>query len=223
MTDNDRPQDPGDRPVPAEPEPKPQVDGPAGGESSPPPYVPPEAEEGATEPRKRGSVNYQDGTTKPKQPSVAEQRARREALRKQREEEQAAIDEAERKRKKRKRLLIGSGVTVGVVALVAVIYAASTPDEVTARCVDGNGVVVDDDYCDDGYATSHGGYHSGGFIYIGGSSYRYNYGGSGSVGQKATGGTYVAPSADTSVKTSSGKSVSRGGLGVSGGGKSGGS
>nr|WP_026316401.1 hypothetical protein [Actinokineospora enzanensis] len=175
------------------------------------------------EPRKRGSVSYQDENTRTKKPSVAEQRARRDALRKQREAEDAERAEVERKRKLRKRILIGTGVTVGVVALVAVIYAASTPDDVTAHCTDKNGVVVDDDYCDDGYATAHGGYSSGGFIYIGGSSYRYNYGGSGSVGQHVTGGSYVAPSSGATVKTSSGKTVSRGGLGVSSGGKSGGS
>ncbi|GLW91984.1 hypothetical protein [Actinokineospora globicatena] len=172
---------------------------------------------------KRGSISYQDETTAAKKPSVAEQRARRDAQRRQREAEQAAYEEAERKRKKRKRILIGSGVTVGVVALVAVIYAASTPDEVTAQCTTSDGTIVDDDYCDSTYASGHGGYSSGGFIYIGGTSYRYNYGGSGSVGQKVSGGSYVSPSSDTTVKTNSGKTVQRGGLGVSSGGKSGGS
>ncbi|CRK60872.1 FIG01038256: hypothetical protein [Alloactinosynnema sp. L-07] len=176
---------------------------------------------------KRGSISYQEpGKTAPRQQSLADRRAREVAQRKAREAEEAAYAEAERKRKLRKRILIGAGVTVGVVAVVAVIYAASTPDEVTAQCTDTNGVIVDDDFCDQNYATSHGGYHSGGFIYIGGSSYRYNYGGTGVKGQTVAGGSYVAPSDRTPVKTASGKSVQRGGLGVGGsssGGKSGGS
>ncbi|MBM7771166.1 hypothetical protein JOD54_001370 [Actinokineospora baliensis] len=218
MTDNDRPKD-------AEQ----AAEQPSSGNTSDnstdkttevPAYVP---EPLAQDEPKRGSISYQDERTAAKKPSVAEQRARRDAQRRKREAEQAEWEEAERKRKKRKRILIGSGVTVGVVALVAVIYAASQPDEVTATCTDSNGVVVDDDYCDSTYASSHGGYTSGGFIFIGGSSYRYNYGGSGTVGQKVTGGTYVAPSSGTSVKTKSGSTVQRGGLGVSSGGKSGGS
>ncbi|MDQ3579344.1 MAG: hypothetical protein M3443_17480, partial [Actinomycetota bacterium] len=79
---------------------------------------------------------------------------------------------------------------------------------------------------DPSYAASNGGYTSGGFIFIGGSSYRYNYGGTGAIGQRVSGGSYTAPSGNTSVKTQSGKSVQRGGLGVGSsgsGGKSGGS
>ncbi|WP_436493123.1 hypothetical protein [Actinokineospora sp. HUAS TT18] len=184
-----------------------------------PKYVPEEP--------KRGSISYQEpGKTTPREASLADKRAREVARRKEREAQEAAYAEAERKRKLRKRILIGAGVTVGVVAVVAVIYAASTPDEVTATCTDSNGVIVDDDFCDESYATSHGGYHSGGFIYIGGSSYRYNYGGTGVKGQTVSGGSYVAPSDRTPVRTASGKSVQRGGLGVGGsssGGKSGGS
>ncbi|SDJ44264.1 hypothetical protein SAMN05192558_12338 [Actinokineospora alba] len=206
MTDNDKPTD-------------------DGSPKQPPPYQPPEPPD-AVEAR-RGSVSYQEpGKTAPRAPSLADQRAREVARRREREAAEAEFIEAERKRKKRKRILIGAGVTVGVVAVVAVIYAASTPDPVTATCTDSNGVVVDEDYCDENYARSHGGYHSGGFIYIGGSSYRYNYGGTGSPGQRVSGGTYVAPSDRTPVKTASGKSVTRGGLGVGGsstGGKSGGS
>lgn len=206
MTDNDKPTD-------------------DGSPEQPPPYQPPEARE-VSEAR-RGSVSYQEpGKTAPRAPSLADQRAREVARRREREAAEAEYLETERKRKKRKRILIGAGVTVGVVAVVAVIYAAATPDPVTATCTDSNGVVVEEDFCDENYARSHGGYHSGGFIFIGGSSYRYNYGGAGSPGQRVTGGTYVAPSGNTPVRTASGKSVSRGGLGVSGGsggGKSGGS
>ncbi|WP_235926781.1 hypothetical protein [Actinokineospora pegani] len=207
MTDNDKPNGP---------------DLPPGGDPDP------QANQGATgrddAGSRRGSVNFQDpSSTTPREPTLAEQRARREALRREREREVAEYEEAERKRNKRKRILIGAGVTVGVVAVVAVIYASATPDEeVTAQCVDSNGVIVDDDYCD-ANSSSHNGYSSGGFIYIGGSSYRYNYGGSGTVGQRVTGGSYAAPSSGTSVKTQSGKTVQRGGLGVGGSGKSSGS
>jgi type II secretory pathway pseudopilin PulG len=207
MTDNDKPN--GD-----------------GSAEQPPPYVPEKPETPDEPDTRRGSVSFQEaGTTTPRAPSLADQRAREVARRREREEAEAAFAEAARKRKRRKRILIGAGVTVGVVAVVAVIYASSTPDQVTAQCTS-NGVIVDDDYCDDSYATSHGGYSSGGFVYIGGSSYRYNYGGSGSKGSTVSGGSYVAPSSRTPVATSSGKSVQRGGLGVGGsssGGKSGGS
>lgn len=190
----------------------------------PPPYRAPEPEDSDAAERRTGSISYQDpNSTVRREPSLAERRARQEAQRRARDAEYAAAAEAEERAKKRKRILVGTGVTVGVVALVAVIYAASQPDEVTAQCVDQSGVIVDDDYCDDGYARSHGGYTSGGFIYIGGTSYRYNYGGSGAVGQRVSGGSYVKPSSGTTVTTNSGKTVQRGGLGVGGSGKSGGS
>jgi hypothetical protein len=173
-------------------------------------------------------MRFQDAeSTTPREPTVGEQRARRMALERQREEQMAVREETERKSKVRRRILIGSGVTVGVVAMVAVWYAAATPDEVTAHCVADDDVIQNDDVCDENYVRSHGGYHSGGFFYlpIGGGSYRqyhYNYGGSGAVGQKVSGGSRVAPSGST-VKTSSGKTIQRGGFGISGGGKSGGS
>ncbi|GAA1252717.1 hypothetical protein GCM10009676_44560 [Prauserella halophila] len=52
--------------------------------------------------------------------------------------------------------------------------------------------------------------------------YRYNYGGSGAPGTKVQGGTYNKPSG-ANITTRSGKTVQRGGFGVSGGsfGKSG--
>ena len=93
---------------------------------------------------------------------------------------------------------------------------AVDPKNVTAQCTDSNNVIVDDDYCDESYYRSHGGYSSGGFIYIGGSSYRYNYGGSGVVGQKAVGGSYTIPKG-ANVTTKSGTSVQRGGFGISSG------
>nr|WP_030480348.1 hypothetical protein [Lentzea albidocapillata] len=158
----------------------------------------------------------QAGVTKPRQATVAEQRARAAALKAQQERFAAESAAFEKKRKTRKRLLIGGGVTVGVVALVAIWYAAASPKNVRAQCTDSNNVIVDDDYCDESYYRSHGGYSSGGFIYIGGTSYRYNYGGTGSVGQKAVGGSYTVPKG-ANVTTKSGTTVQRGGFGVSSG------
>nr|WP_170212078.1 hypothetical protein [Saccharothrix australiensis] len=164
----------------------------------------------------------QPGVTRPRPPTLAEQRARNEAARQQREAELALEAEQARKKKLRKRLLIGGGVAAGVAGVVAIWYAASSPDEVEAQCTQ-DGVVVEDRYCDENYARSHGGYYSGGFIYIGGSSYRYHYGGSSApVGQKVSGGSYTIPKG-ANVTTKSGTTIQRGGFGVSGGSKSGGS
>jgi hypothetical protein len=116
-----------------------------------------------------------------------------------------------------------------VVALVAVWYAAATPDEVTAHCVgQSDSLSESEDYCDENYVRSHGGYHSGGIFFLpipggGYNQYRYNYGGS-VAGGRVTGGSYTAPSGNTTVKSSSGRTVQRGGFGISSGGsKSGGS
>jgi hypothetical protein len=180
---------------------------------------------------RRGRVRYQDpDTTKPREPTVAEQRARREAQRRERAQRDAAEAAEARKRKIRKRVLVGGGVAVGVVALVAVVYAASQPDEVTAQCVDPQGVVVPDENCG---GTQQGGYYdSGGHfvpIFIGGfgNQYHYNYGSNSPVGTRATGGSTAPPASGTTVRsgtsgstlgTSNGSSgtVSRGGLGVGG-------
>lgn len=189
----------------------------------------------ANEPEpKRGQIRFQDPeTTTARAPTLGEQRARRKAIVEQREERERALaetEEAERKSRVRRRIMIGGGVTVGVVALVAVWYAAATPDEVTASCVGVDDQVIqsDENVCDENYVSTHGGYHSGGifFLPIPGSpgsyrQYQYNYGGSGVPGQRVSGGSTAAPSGNTSVKTNSGKTVQRGGFGVSSGGKSG--
>ena len=152
-------------------------------------------------------------------------RARRKALEDEAQRESAELERVERKSRLRRRILIGSGVTVGVVALVAVWYSAATPNEVTANCVGNDDVLVqDENVCDENYVTSHGGYHSGGFFFLplpggGYSQYHYNYGGNVGAGGKVTGGTLSAPSGNTTVKTSSGKTVQRGGFGISSGGK----
>ncbi|QFZ23947.1 hypothetical protein EKG83_00595 [Saccharothrix syringae] len=169
----------------------------------------------------RGKVRSQEpGRTRPRPATVAEQRARALAIQQERDAEAAREAEEKRRKKLRKRLLIGGGVAVGVVGVVAIWYAVASPDEVDAQCTM-DGVVVDDDYCDDNYVRSHGGYSSGGFFYIGGNSYRYHYGGpSTPVGQKVSGGSYTLPKG-ANVSTSSGKVIQRGGFGVSGGSKSG--
>ena len=180
------------------------------------------------EPR-RGRVRYQDPeSTTPREPTVAEQRARREAERRRKAQEEAAAAAEERKSKIRKRVLIGGGVAVGVVAVVAIAYAASSGgDEVNAQCTDQNGVVVDDSNCG---GTPTNGYYGGGFvpIFLGGfgNQYHYNYGSSSPVGTVARGGSVTAPPSGTSIRsgttgsslgsTSSNGTVSRGGLGVSG-------
>lgn len=187
---------------------------------APPPYVPAPTPQDAPQ-TGRGQVRRQEpGKTKPRPPTVAEQRARAQAIEQEREAQRAREAEEKRRKKLRKRLLIGGGVTVGVVGVVAIWYAAASPDEVDAQCTM-DGVVVDDDYCDENYVRSHGGHYSGGFFYIGGNSYRYHYGGpSTPVGQKVSGGSYTLPKG-ANVSTSSGKVIQRGGFGVSGSGKSG--
>ncbi|MEU4739291.1 hypothetical protein AB0G02_02350 [Actinosynnema sp. NPDC023658] len=201
---------------------EPNGPGPQAGGASPPPYVPPTPQEPPAT-GGRGQIRSQEaGRTKPRPPTLAEQRARAAAIEQQREQQLAVEAEEARRRKVRKRLFVGGGVAVGVVGVVAIWYAVSSPDDVEAQCTRDD-VVVDDQYCDESYASSHGGYSSGGFIYIGGSSYRYHYGGSSvPVGSKVTGGTYTMPKG-ANISTKSGTVVQRGGFGVSGGSKSGGS
>jgi hypothetical protein len=200
-------------------------------------------------------MRFQDETTTPREPTLAERRAREQARRRAEEAERAAEEEAGRKKRVRKRVLIGSGVTVGLVAVVAIGYALAAPEEeVQAQCVDEeSGVIVDDSNCVTPAANPT--YHGGGggyFIFLGsgGRQYRYNYGGSGALGQPVSGGTASAPKDGVTVRSSSGRvlsggsssggtsagsgsssggstagspSVSRGGLGVNGTGSSSGS
>src|SRR6266540_869481 len=115
-----------------------------------------EEPEGQEEPEsRRGRMRFQDETTTPREATLGEQRARRKALEREAEQE-AAGAELERKSRTRRRILIGSGVTVGVVALVAVWYNAATPSEVTANCVGNDDVLSqDENVCDENYVTSH--------------------------------------------------------------------
>jgi hypothetical protein len=165
-------------------------------------------------------MRFQDSNTRPKEPSLAEQRARQQALAQEERDEELAR-QADAKAATRRKILIGSGVTVGLVGLVATFYTVAKPENVTAVCTDSNGVVQNDEYCDESYVTTHHGYSSGGFWFIpipggGYQSYRYNYGGTGTIGQRVSGGSYDAPSSRANVTTHSGKSVQRGGFGISG-------
>lgn len=174
----------------------------------------------------RGRIRQQDESTAPREPSLAERRARERKL----ESDREAVRIKDARSKKNKRILIGTGATVGVVALIAGIYAASSDDEeVESRCVDENNVVVDDSNCQQP-AAQNSGYGGVGFFPIflggGGRQYHYNYGGGGGLGQVATGGTTAVPRDGTSVRSgTSGSSgtISRGGLGVTSGGSKGGS
>ncbi len=193
-----------------------------------------------------GSMSFQDpSSTTPRPPTLAEQKAREQAERRRQAAEAQEAQEAEDKRRKRKRILIGGGVTVGVVAVIAIGYAITQAggDAVRAQCVGEDGVIVADSNCVTP-ATSSTAYHSGGgfypiFIGGGGRQYYYNYGGSGGIGQRVSGGSTSTPTGNTRVTTSSGRtlsggtssgsvsggsgSVSRGGLGSSSGSSSSGS
>jgi hypothetical protein len=158
-----------------------------------------------------GSMTSQDpATTRPRPPTPAELRAREKYEKKQREIEEARLA-AEEKRKKRNRRLIGAGAGIGVVGVVAGLgYWAFSAPTVYAQCVrdepNGQPVIVPDSYC-----TGH---TSGlnGFFYYGGHQYRYYYGSSGLVGSRPIGGTTTRPP-NATIKTRSGSTIQRGGLG----------
>jgi hypothetical protein len=181
---------------------------------------PPESHEDQTEP-KPGSVRYQDAeTATPREPTLAEQRARAKAEAEERDRELAQA-EAERKAATKRKVLIGSGVTVGLVGMVASWYTVGQPEDVQAVCTDNSGTVVNDQDCDESYLTSHGAHYDSGSgfwilpLALGGGQYRYNYGGAGPVGTKVSGGSYTRPSG-ANISTKSGTSVQRGGFGISG-------
>jgi len=177
-----------------------------------------------------GRMRYQDHTTVPREPTLAERKARERALR-QAEVEWERQQAAEKKaRKTRKRVLIGAGATAGVAALIGIGYLLVQPDdEIDAQCVTDQGVVVDDSNCvtpATNTSYNHSGYYSGGgyygggyypvFIGSGGSQYHYNYGGYGTIGSVVSGGTTTVPPAGTPVRTSSGSGFSTGATGGGG-------
>jgi hypothetical protein len=98
-----------------------------------------------------------------------------------------------------------SHVSLGLLAALAVSLTSCNRREMQ-RCVDDHDMVVNDQFCDQGYGGSYprsGGYH-------------WYYGGSGSYlpGSQAFGGS-ATPHAGFSSVRSSGASVSRGGFGGS--------
>lgn len=176
------------------------------------------------------------GVTTPRPPTVAEARAREKARKRAEEQARAEADTEAAKKSKRKKLLIGGVAVIGVAGLVGggyLAYAAITaPDDVTAYCTIiakkgqqvavGNGqtitatqdnqeIVVPDNYCDDASRSSHGG--GTGIFILAGNQYRYYYGGSNTVGKPPVGGTTVKPKG-AEIKTKSGTTIQRGGLGT---------
>ena len=180
-------------------------------ETSEPPRPSDEADHQPGEPSTGGSMRFQDpATARPRPPTVGETRAREKAERKRQELEKARV-EAELKRYQRNQRLKGGAAVVGVVGVVAALgYWALSPRTVNAQCVQedasGGPIIVPDNYC-----TGHGSGIGGLFIYSG-HQYRYYYGSTGTVGARPAGGTTIAPKG-TTVKTSSGTTIQRGGLG----------
>lgn len=191
----------------------------------------------------QGRIRYQDPeSTTPREPTLAERRARERAEQRQREAEQAEREAAERQSAKRRKLLIGGGVTVGVVALVAAFYSASSysdqANSSTRYCSTEQGgatVAEQEQFCDENYVNTHGGYvdHGSGMFFMplflpGGQRvmqpYRYGYTSGGTpaptVGSTVRNPSFTKPSG-TTIKSPSGSTISRGGFGF--GGKSGGS
>ncbi len=179
-----------------------------------------------TEPAPRqGSMQRQEaGITQPRPPTVAESRARDKARKRAAEAQRAAVAAGEAKKRTRKRVMIGGVAIVGVAGLVGGGYLAyralTAPDQVTASCVkveNGQEIVVDDNNCGTGRPgfvdDSSYGHGSPGLIFLGGGpQYRYYYGGTPTIGKPPTGGTTVKPKS-TDIKTKSGTTVQRGGLG----------
>ncbi len=177
----------------------------------------------AGEPRPGRMERQEAGTTQPRPPTVAEARARDKARRQAEQAQRAAAEAEEAKRRTRKRVMMGGVAVVGVAALVGGGYlayrAVAAPEQVTASCVqvdeNGNEVVVADEYCGDGKTnfrsdTSHGG--GGSLILLGWPQYRYHYGGTPTIGKPPSGGSSVKPR-NAEIKTKSGTTIQRGGLG----------
>jgi hypothetical protein len=196
---------------------------------------------GADSAERRGQMRFQDAeTATPREPTLAEKRARMMAEKRREEEETARIAAATRKTEMRRKMMIGGGVTVGVVALVAAFYSAveysNQANAMQASCTAVNPatnepLVQPDEYCDQEYARTHGGHydsHSGLWLmplFLGGghfgppAQYRYSYSPSGTAvgapGQKLSSPTnYTKPGAGTRVTTKSGTTVQRGGFGI---------
>lgn len=176
----------------------------------------------AASPPRPGSIQRQEaGVTRPRPPTVAEARAREKARKRAEEAQQAAAAAEAAKKRTRKRVMIGGVAIVGVAALVGGGYLAyralAAPDRVTAQCMrieNGQEIVVDDSYCGEGRPgfVNDTGLNPGLIILGGGPQYRYYYGGTGAIGKPPTGGTTIKPKS-AEIKTKSGTTIQRGGLG----------
>lgn len=208
-------------------------------EGAEPPTTPQEsADDEAT---RQGQIRYQDAdSTAPREPTMAERRARERAEQRREEADEAERAAAARKSDKRRKIMVSSGVTVGVVALVAAFYSGTSYSQdknaSTQYCAsDPNGQTTSaqDQNCNEDYVNQNGGSvnHSTGMffmpMFIPGQGqvmqpYRYGYTSGGAapppVGSKVSSPNFSKPT-DSNVKSKSGNTVSRGGFGF---GKSGG-
>lgn len=191
---------------------------------------------------RRGQVRYQDPeSTAPREPTLAEKRARIAAEKRQESERAAEVAAATRKADIRRRAMIGGGVSVGVVALVAAFYSAveysneAYAQQATCSAPDPNNPGKDieqpEQNCDQEYAKANGGtfnpvtgmwlmplFLPGGRTAPPPSQYRYSYSPSGSPtagpGQTLSNPNFTKPPSGTKVTTKSGATVQRGGFGI---------
>ena len=183
----------------------------------------PELETADAASRRRGRIRQQDENTTPREPTLAERRARERAERRRREEEEqrarrrgGRAQEAQAhprrgrrhgrgRRPDRRRLRRGAAGRGDRGALRRRLRRRRRRQQLR---------------------RPRGEHHrlpaGGGFAFFpiflgaGGRQYHYNYGGTGTIGQPVSGGTTTVPKDGTPVRTSSGSStVTRGGLGVS--------
>lgn len=150
-----------------------------------------------------------------REPTLAESRERDRV---RREAERAARLQAqedqrnEEKRRRRKTYLISGGVGLGLVAILAATYMSSAggggEDYETAQCTNEQGVVVEDQVCENATEERSG---PGGmfFFLVGGNMYRYSYGSNAPVGAMANGST--TPQTGKSYATGNGREVSKNG------------
>ena len=193
------------------------------------------AEDGSQPADEQGRIRHQEpGATTPREPTLAEKRARERAEQRRQEAEQAEREAAQRASDKRRKLLVGGGVTVGVVALVAAFYSASSysqdADASSRYCSANEGgrtVAEQERFCDENYVNHNGGHvdHGTGTFFMpiflpGGQRvmqpYRYGYTSGGSpappVGSTVGNPSFTKP-AGSAVKDRSGSTISRGGFG----------
>ena len=96
-------------------------------------------------------------------------------------------------------------VAVGLASAVAALMAGCATQTQTADCVDAQGRVVPDNYCQSNY---YGGYHPYHWLY-GGQIHSYG-------GYRTVSGGSTTPMVGANISSRSGMSISRGGFGGSG-------